>query len=134
MQLENILYAGIQIAHNFGAAAVAGLPIAALWLGPARTTFRKIAPLTLFAWLVQSASGAGFGAVSFFVVGELPEIHHLALVALGVKIACAVLAIALLGFKLLGGLEAASDKATLISLAGLGSTALTCAAILRWFA
>jgi hypothetical protein len=133
MQLENILYAGTQIAHNFGAAAVAGLPIAALWLGPARTTFRKIALLTLFAWLVQGASGAGFGAVSFFAVGELPEIHHLALVALGVKIACAVLAIALLGFKLLGGLEAASEKATLISLAGLGSTALTCAAILRWF-
>ena len=133
MQLENILYAGIQIAHNFGAAAVAGLPVAALWLGPVRTTFRKIASLTLFAWLVQSASGAGFGVVSFFVVGELPEIHHLALVALSVKIACAVLAIALLGVKLLGGLEAASDKATLISLAGLGSTALTCAAILRWF-
>jgi len=137
MQLENILYAGMQIAHNFGAAAMAGRPIAALWLGPARTTsrttFRKIALLTLFAWLVQGASGAGFGAVSFFVVGELPEIHHLALVALGVKIACAVLAIALLGFKLLGALEAASEKATLISLAGLGSTALTCAAILRWF-
>jgi hypothetical protein len=133
MQLENILYAFIQIAHNFGAAAVAGLPIAALWLGPARTTFRKIATLTLFAWLVQSVSGAGFGAVSFFVVGELPEIHHLALVALCVKIACAVLAITLLGVKLWGGLEATPDKTTLISLAGLGSTALTCAAILRWF-
>ena len=26
MQLENVLYAGMQIAHNFGAAAVAGLP------------------------------------------------------------------------------------------------------------
>lgn len=133
MQLENILYAVIQVAHNFGAAAVAGLPIAALWLGPARTTFGKIATLTFVAWLVQSASGASFGAVSFFVVGELPEIHHLALIALSVKIACAVLAITLLGVKLWGGLEATSDKTTLISLAGLGSTALTCAAILRWF-
>ncbi len=133
MQLENILYAGVQVAHNFGAAAVAGLPIAALWLGPTRMTFRKIAALTLFAWVVQSASGAGFGAVSFFVVGELPEIHNLAFAALSVKIACAALAILLLGVKFLGGLEAASEKATLISLAGLGSTALTCAAILRWF-
>ena len=76
MQLENILYAGVQIAHNFGAAAVTGLPIAALWLELARTPLRKIAWLTLLAWLVQSTSGAGFGIVSYFVVGQLPEIRH----------------------------------------------------------
>jgi hypothetical protein len=133
MQLENILYAGVQIAHNFGAAAVTGLPIAALWLELARTPLRKIAWLTLLAWLVQSTSGAGFGIVSYFVVGQLPEIHHLALAALSIKIGCAVLAIVLLAAKLLGRVEAASDKAILVSLAGLGSTALTCAAILRWF-
>jgi hypothetical protein len=133
MQLENILYAGVQIAHNFGAVAVAGLPIATLWLGSTRTSFRKIAWLTLLAWLVQSVTGAGFGIVSYFVVGELPEIHHLAFVALGIKASCAVLAIALLSIKLLGRLEATSDEVTLIGLAGLGSTALTCAAILRWF-
>jgi hypothetical protein len=133
MQLENILYAAVQIAHNFGAVAVAGLPIAALWLGSPRTSFSKIAWLTLLAWLAQSASGAGFGMVSYFVVGELPEIHHLALLALGLKIACAATAIALLVLKLVWRLDAASDKATLICLAGLGSTALTCAAILRWF-
>ncbi len=28
MQLDNTLYAGVQIAHNFGAAAVVGLPLA----------------------------------------------------------------------------------------------------------
>jgi hypothetical protein len=133
MQLENILYAGVQIAHNFGAVGVAGLPIAALWLGSARTSFSKIAWLTLLAWLVQSVTGVGFGIVSYFVVGELPEIHHLAFVALGIKASCAVLAIALLSIKLLGRLEATSDEVTLIGLAGLGSTALTCAAILRWF-
>jgi hypothetical protein len=133
MQLENNLYAGVQIAHKFGAAAVTGLPIAALWLELARTPLRKIAWLTLLAWLVQSTSGAGFGIVSYFVVGQLPEIHHLALAALSIKIGCAVLAIVLLAAKLLGRVEAASDKAILVSLAGLGSTALTCAAILRWF-
>jgi hypothetical protein len=133
MQLENALYAGVQIAHNFGAVMVAGLPIAALWLDSVGTSLRKIVWLTLLAWLVQSASGAGFGIVSYFVVGELPEIHHLALLALGIKIICAVLAIVLLTAKLLGRVEAMSDKAILTSLAGLGSTALTCAAILRWF-
>ena len=96
MELENILYASVQFAHNFGAAAVTGLPIAALWFKPAPPVLRKMAWLTLLAWLVQSASGAGFGTVSFFQEGELPQIHHLALAALCVKIACAALAVTLL--------------------------------------
>ena len=79
MELENILYGGVQLVHNFGAAAVTGLPVAALWFKPAPPVLRKMAWLTLLAWLVQSASGAGFGTVSFFQEGELPEIHHLAL-------------------------------------------------------
>ena len=73
-----------------------GLPIAALWFKPAPPVLRKMAWLTLLAWLVQSASGAGFGTVSFFQEGELPQIHHLALAALCVKIACAALAVTLL--------------------------------------
>src|SRR5208283_6112753 len=100
MELENILYASVQIAHNFGAAAVTGLPIAALWFAPAQPVARNIAWLTLFAWLTQAASGAGFGIVSFSMEGELPQIHGLAMVALGVKILCAVLAISLLGINL----------------------------------
>jgi hypothetical protein len=64
---------------------------------------------------------------------ELPEIHHLALTALAIKFIYAVLAIVSLTAKLLGRVEAASDKVILTSLAGLGSKALICAAILRWF-
>ncbi|MGA7385672.1 MAG: hypothetical protein WBW81_13570 [Methylocella sp.] len=64
MELENFLYGDVQLVHNFGAAAVTGLPIAALWLGPAPPVLRKMAWLILFAWLVQGASGAGFGTVS----------------------------------------------------------------------
>ena len=133
MQLENILYAAVQIAHNFGAAAVTGLPIAALWFAPARPPLRKMAWLTLLAWLTQGASGAGFGTVSFLMEGQLPQIHNLALAALGVKIVCAVLAIALLTISLLVRVEEASDKRVWASLAILGMTALTCAAVLRWF-
>jgi hypothetical protein len=96
MELENVLYSGVQFVHNFGAAAAIGLPVAALSLQPAPPTLRKMAWLTLAAWLAQAASGASFGAVSFFVVGELPEIHHLALGALCVKIGCAALAVTLL--------------------------------------
>ena len=35
MELENVSYGGVQLVHNFGAAAVTGLPIAALWFKPA---------------------------------------------------------------------------------------------------
>jgi hypothetical protein len=132
MELENILYAAVQIAHNFGAAAVTGLPIAALWFAPARPTLRKMAWLTLLAWVTQGASGAGFGAVSFLMEGQLPQIHSLAWAALAVKIACAVLAIALLAINLSARIEA-PDNRIWTSLAILGITALTCAAFLRWF-
>src|SRR5208337_5421806 len=108
MQLENILYAGVQIAHNFGAVAVTGLPIAALRFEPAGTILRRIYGLALLAWLVQAASGACFGMVSYFMLGELPEIHDLALIALYVKILCACLAIVLLVGKLFKRAEAVS--------------------------
>lgn len=133
MQLENILYAAVQVAHNFGAAAVTGLPIAALWFAPARPTLRKMAWLTLLAWLTQGASGAGFGTVSFLMEGQLPQIHYVAWAALGVKIVCAALAITLLAINLLAPVEEAPDNRTWAGLAILGITALTCAAVLRWF-
>jgi hypothetical protein len=133
MEPENVLYAGVQLAHNFGAAAVTGLPIAALWFKPAPPILRKMAWLTLFAWTVQAASGAGFGTVSFFMEGELPQIHHLALGALCVKIFCAVLAITLLAVHFVRRTAAAPGDALWRSLAVLGVTALTCAAVLRWF-
>jgi len=101
MELENLLYGGVQLVHNFGAAAVTGLPVAALWLKPAPPVLRTMAWLTLLAWLAQSASGAGFGTVSYFMEGELPQIHHIALAALIVKIGCAVLAAALLATSFL---------------------------------
>jgi len=96
IELENVIYGGVQLVHNFGAAAVTGLPIAALWFKPAAPVLRKMAWLTLLARLLQAASGIGFGTVSYFMEGELPEIHHLARAALYVKIGCAALAITLL--------------------------------------
>ena len=114
-----------------------GLPIAALWFKPPPPVLRKMAWLTLVAWLAQSASGAGFGTVSFFQEGELPQIHHLALAALCVKIACAALAVTLLTVHFLrrtaSGPSVAPGVAMWRGLAILGVTALASAAILRWF-
>jgi hypothetical protein len=132
MEPENVLYGGVQLVHNFGAAAITGLPIAALWFKPAPPILRKIAWFTLLAWLLQAASGAGFGTVSYFMEGELPQIHHLALAALYVKIACAVLAITLLAVYYLRR-AAGPGMATWHILALLGVTALSSAAALRWF-
>ncbi len=132
MELESFLYAGVQIAHNFGAAAIIGLPIAALWFNPPQPALRKMAGLTLIAWLLQAVSGAGFGTVSFFQEGALPEIHHLALAALCTKIACAALAVSLLALYFLRG-AAVPGNATWRGLAILAVTALTSAAVLRWF-
>ena len=133
MELENFLYGGVQIAHNFGAAAVTGLPLAALWFKPLKPALRMMAWVTLLAWTVQAASGAGFGTVSFFMEGELPQIHHLALGALCVKIFCAVVAITLLAVHFVRRTAPAPGDAVWRSLAVLGVTALTCAAVLRWF-
>ncbi|MGB6176626.1 MAG: hypothetical protein WBF43_09895 [Methylocella sp.] len=133
MEPENILYGGVQIAHNFGAAAVTGLPIAALWFKPPPPALRKMAWLTLLAWTVQAASGTGFGTVSFYMEGELPEIHHLALGALCAKILCAALAITLLAVHFVRRSAAPPGDAAWRGLAILGVTALTCAAGLRWF-
>jgi hypothetical protein len=130
MQLDNALYALVQIAHNFGAMAAIGLPLAALRYRAAEPT--KIYRSTLAAWMVQIASGFGFGLVSYFVVEELPQISGLAFVALCVKILCAALAV-VLAAMLLVKKGAISDRAALASLTALGALALFSAAILRWF-
>ena len=133
MEPENILYGGVQLVHNFGAAAITGLPVAALWFKLTPPILRKMAWFTLLAWLLQAASGAGFGTVSYFMEGELPQIHHLALAALYVKITCAVLAVTLLAVYFLRRAADGPRMVTWRILALLGVTALSSAAALRWF-
>jgi hypothetical protein len=65
--------------------------------------------------------------------GQLRQIHYIAWAALGVKIVCALLAITLLTINLLVRVEVAPDNRIWTILEVLGVTALTCAAILRWF-
>jgi len=131
---QNLAYALIQLAHNFGAVAVTGGALAALW-PPARMQRRQIAWLVLSGWGTQAASGAGFGAVSYAGYGHLPDIHGIAIAALTVKLACALSGFTLAGAWLRsgGGWSAARQEAVWIALAALGATALSAAAFLRWF-
>ncbi len=136
MDLQNLAYALTQVVHNFGAVAVVGGIVFARW--PQATTpvaRRRFAWVILVGWLLQGASGAGFGAISFAYYGQFPDIHGIALVALFLKMACAagglVLSAVFLRYQ-----RAESEQrqhAIWTGLMFLAVTALTSAAFLRWF-
>lgn len=137
MDLQNLAYALTQVAHNFGAVAVVGGALLGRWpiaaLPPVR---RKLAWLILAGWLIQGASGAGFGTISYVYYRQFPDLHDVALVALGVKMACAVTAIAVsIAYLRLQGVWSTTQlEWAWNGLIALGVTALTAAAFLRWFA
>jgi hypothetical protein len=117
--------------------SVVGTPIATLRFGPQRPELRRtLAWLVLFGWGAQIASGVGFGTVSYVNYGQFPDIHGLAIAALGVKVVCASLAL-LLAVAYLSPIGAAwSERAcqrAWRALAGFGVVAITAAAFLRWF-
>lgn len=136
MDLQNLSYAAVQVVHNFGAATVVGSPLAALTLAREHLDMqRKLAWLVLAGWVAQLASGAGFGAVSFYNYGKFPDLHGIAVAALAIKVACAGLALFLLLAMIRTGANwtGKGRHRAWHALTGLGATALTAAAFLRWF-
>lgn len=133
---ENLGYALIQIAHNFGAVAVMGGAVYGRWpaqRSPERS--RRTAWLVLAGWLVQLASGTAFGVASYSFYGQLPDIHGIAVAALIVKIACAIAGVAVIAACLKRQPQEAAlqRKLTWDALVALAATALIAAAFLRWF-
>lgn len=135
MDLQNLGYALTQVVHNFGASAVIGGALASLWLGPRAETDRPLAWLVLSGWAIQMASGAAFGAISFYYYGRFPDLSTVAMVALAIKVACAFSAFLLAAFYLLHATSRSEAwrHGMWLTLASLGATALTAAAFLRWF-
>ena len=137
MDLQNLAYALVQLAHNFGAVAVTGGAVAG-WL----SLRRDAAPtsgllwLVLAGWALQAASGAGFGLISLAYYGQFPDLHGVAVVALLVKLTCATagLLLSLLSLKFADSWSAARRSYAWTALVGLAATALSAAAFLRWFA
>lgn len=131
---QNLVYALTQVAHNFGAVVVVAVPIHRLITGrPARE--RGVLWLTMSGWAVQIASGTLFGLVSLYFYHQLPDIHGVAIVALTIKIVCAITAFVLIAVSLRArdpytGLRATMTWQTLTVLAII---ALTAAAFLRWY-
>lgn len=132
---ENLAYALIQVAHNFGAVAVLGGSVFALWPAPRLEHARTFAWLILAAWGAQIASGVMFGATSLHYYGETPDLSSVAKTALIVKVVAAFTGLLLAALFLLRGRQwrPAGVTRAFRSLAALGAVALTAAAFLRWF-
>lgn len=136
MQPENLAYALIQVVHNFGAAAVVGGAFLALKSKPDQLQIKHcMAWLVLIAWAAQGASGALFGATSFYFYGEFPDLHAVAMGALAIKVICAACGFVLAVLYVRGAQQwsAQGRHRAWHALTGLGGTALTAAAFLRWF-
>lgn len=132
MDFQNLAYAITQIAHNFGAVTVVGGAVFALVRREVNQQHR-LAWIVLSGWLVQAVSGATFGAISYYYYAKFPDLFGVAVVALIVKVICAILGIALAGWKLIAQDTEGSRRYSWIILCGLGALALSSAAVLRWF-
>jgi hypothetical protein len=132
LDFQNLAYAITQIVHNFGAVTVVGGAVYALGWREAEVQ-RRLARMVLAGWLVQAVSGATFGAISYYYYAKFPDIHGIAVVALIVKVVCAVLGFTLSGWLLIAKHTEASRRYSWFILCGLGVLALSSAAVLRWF-
>jgi len=132
---ENLAYALTQVVHNFGAAAVFGGAVFALWPASRLEDGRRFAWLILLAWGAQIVSGGLFGVTSFYYYGEMPDLSSVAMIALVVKVAAAITGFLLAAACLARGKEwgRAGVKRSFQGLAALAILALTAAAFLRWF-
>ncbi|HUX90505.1 MAG TPA: hypothetical protein VMV48_07405 [Gallionellaceae bacterium] len=135
MYIQNISYALTQVVHNFGASAVLGGAVAALWLAPRPELERALGWLVLSGWAAQIASGAAFGVISFYYYEQFPDISFAGTVALVIKLACAASGFSLAAFYLLyaRGKPQAWRRCIWMIMTVLGGTALTAAAFLRWY-
>ena len=134
--MQNLIYALIQVIHNFGAATVVGTATAAIWLAHGNAGVRhRLSFLIALAWAIQAASGVMFGATTYYFDKRLPDIHGIAVDALAIKIICALTGfiLAIVYMKFHSGWSADKQNfAWRISLV-LGVVALSSAAFLRWF-
>src|SRR2546428_11768445 len=131
----NLVYASVQILHNFGAVAVVGSPAAAWWFARDNQAAQgRLAWLLVIGWAAQGASGAGFGMTSYFLKGQLPEISGVAVIALVAKIACATcgFAVGILYLKTASRWSVATRLKVWQGMLALAGTEIAGGALLRW--
>ena len=131
MATDALVYSLIQALHNLGAALTLGAPVFWLALVPPAERARGVLGLLAAVWALQGVTGIGFGISSWLLYGRLPDLHPIALGALGVKIACMALGLAFSIF-LLARRDQAPGPTAWLGLAALATGALVAAAVLRW--
>jgi hypothetical protein len=131
--VQNLIYALIQVIHNFGAAAIVGIGVYETWI--VRGPGRPLAWLLAIVWALQAASGALFGAVTYYYDRQLPDIHGVAVDALAIKIICVTAGFVLAVSYAKWGSGWSAQKCRIFWGASfaLGAAALSAAAFLRWF-
>jgi len=78
--MENFIYTLVQLVHNFGAVALAGSPVVALWFGrDNKIALHKLTWLWPLGWVAQGASGIGFAVTSYTIKGQLPAVEGVAM-------------------------------------------------------
>ena len=128
--MQNLLYALIQSLHNIGAAAIAGMSAAALELPDLRS---KLAKWVAAAWALQGISGLFFGITTYAFEKHLPDIHGIAVIALGIKMICVVSGLTLALYYMKANLAEKGQTIVWRMLFALGLIALLSAAFLRWY-
>lgn len=131
---QNLAYSAVQVLHNFGAVATVGGSVAALLAPP--DVRRRLAWLAFAGWTTQAVSGSAFGLTSYYFYHRFPDISGIAIAALTVKIICVAFGFLLVTAYLLpysAGLDQFRKRVWPASTI-LAATALTAAAVLRWFA
>ena len=136
MQLENISYALTQVVHNFGALAVVGGALVGLKANSDQLKLKHTMAWVVFiGWAAQGSSGLLFGGISLLFYGETPDLHSTAMYALILKGICAASGV-ILALSYIRSQKNWSEKGrqgVWRFLTGLGITALSAAAFLRWF-
>jgi hypothetical protein len=129
--VQNLIYALIQVVHNFGAVTIVGMGAYETWLVPGSPE-RRLASLLAVIWALQASSGVLFGIVTYYYDHRLPDIHGVAVDALVIKVICAILGFVLAVSYAKWGSGWSAKKYWGASFA-LGAVALSAAAFLRWF-
>ena len=131
---QNLIYSAIQVAHNLGAVAVVSGSLSGVFIKHP-VTRKKLAWLALAGWGTQAASGATFGAVTYLFSHHLPDIGNIATGALMLKMMCVAAGFILLAAYLRWGATWSEEKTNGIWIASstLAISALSAAAVLRWF-
>jgi hypothetical protein len=131
MALDSLVYSLIQALHNLGAALALGAPVFWLALAPPPQRARPVLGVLVGVWALQGVTGTAFGLSSWLLYGQLPDLHRIAVAALGIKIACVILGLALSVF-LFARRDRAPGLLGWLTLACLAGLALIAAAVLRW--